>query len=349
LSYFGERFEPETCDICDNCTTSDTDLADVTIPAQKFLSCVKRTGELFGASYIIDVLRGSQSQKILSNGHQRLSTYNIGGEFSKKDWQFLARQFIQQGLLTQDMEFGSLKLTPQAYAVFKGEPVKGTLPDRTPLNAPAVMAPHDTALFHLLREKRKELAQAQAVPPYVIFSDKTLVEMAIYFPQSVAAFGQIYGVGAAKLEKYAAEFLPLMQAYCGKKGIAEKGKTAVSTGSGRSVLASTRPRSNKSRTEEVADLFNEGQSIPEIAQIYGVKHSTVLDHLWKTIQNGRELRPAAAEMMALSQLSAEEQEQVLMAFEHLGIEALGPVFRALGEAISYEELHLLRLYLVTKQ
>ncbi len=113
----------------------------------------------------------------------------------------------------------------------------------------------------------------------------------------------------------------------------------------RSVPSVSRPRSNKSRTEEVADLFNAGQSIPEIAQIFGVQHGTVLGHLWKTIQNGGELRPAD-DIIAISQLSAEEQDQVLLAFDHLGIEALGPVFRALGETISYDELHVLRLHVV---
>jgi ATP-dependent DNA helicase RecQ len=340
LTYFGETYEVENCDACDNCTAEDADLADLTIPAQKFLSCVKRTGEMYGASHIIDVLRGSRSKKVLSRRHDRLSTYNIGGEFSKKEWQFLARQFIQQNLLVQDMEFGSLKLTPRAYAVFKGEKVEGRLPDRAPAHAPAQMAPHDTALFHLLREKRKALADAQNVPPYVIFSDRTLVEMAIYFPQSQASFGQLYGVGATKLEKYAGEFLPIVDGYCREKGIAEKRKTAVAT--------PTRPRSQKSRTEEVADMFNEGQSIPEIAQIFGVKHSTVISHLWKTVRTGGELRPAN-DLLASSQLPPEEQERALAAFAELGAEALRPIYDALNETVGYDELHLLRLYFVTNR
>lgn len=343
LNYFGEDYEIEDCETCDNCTTEEGELMDVTIPAQKFLSCVKRTGELFGANHIIDVLRGSQSQKVLSRNHQRLSTYNIGGEYSKKQWQFLARQFIQNGLLTQDMEHGSLKLTEAGYAVFNGASVQGSLPaPEATSQAAAPMAPHDVELFHLLREKRKELAQAHNVPPYVIFSDRTLVEMAIYFPQTTYRFGSLYGVGATKLENYAGEFLPIIQAYCAEKGIEEKGVTAVSVGQVRSV---SRPRSNKSRTEEVADLFNAGQSIPEIADIFSVKHGTILSHLWKTIQNGGELRPAD-DIIAISQLSAEEQEQVLMAFDHLGAEALGSVYRALGETISYDELHILRLHFV---
>jgi ATP-dependent DNA helicase RecQ len=350
LNYFGEAYDVEDCETCDNCTSEDTELMDVTIPAQKFLSCVKRTGELFGTNHIIDVLRGSQSQKVLSRNHQRLSTYNIGGEYSKKQWQFLARQFIQQGLLVQDMEHGSLKLTEAGWAVFNGASVQGSLPaPEATAQATAPMAPHDVELFHLLREKRKVLAQAHNVPPYVIFSDRTLVEMAIYFPQSPYRFGELYGVGATKLENYADEFLPIIQAYCAEKGIEEKEKTAVftgaaspSTGSGYVTL---RPRSNKSRTEEVADLFNTGQTIPEIADIFGVKQSTVLNHLWKTVQNGAELR-STNDILELSQLSPEEQEQALMAYDHLGFEALGPVYRALGETISYEELHILRLYFV---
>jgi ATP-dependent DNA helicase RecQ len=295
---------------------------------------------MFGTNHIIDVLRGSQSQKVLSRNHQRLSTYNIGGEYSKKQWQFLARQFIQNGLLLQDMEHGSLKLTETGYAVFNGASVQGSLPaPEATSQATAPMAPHDVELFHLLREKRKELAQAHNVPPYVIFSDRTLVEMAIYFPQSPYRFGELYGVGATKLENYADEFLPIIQAYCAEKGIEEKG---VAT---RSAPAVSRPRSNKSRTEEVADLFNAGQSIPEIADIFSVKHGTILSHLWKTIQNGGELRPVD-DIIAISQLSAEEKEQVLMSFDHLGVEALGPVYRALGETISYDELHILRLHFV---
>ncbi len=340
LNYFGEAYDEEDCETCDNCTTEEGELMDVTIPAQKFLSCVKRTGELFGTNHIIDVLRGSQSQKVHSRGHDRLSTYNIGGEYSKKQWQFLARQFIQQGLLVQDMEHGSLKLTEAGYEVFNGAAVQGSLPEQAPTQATATMAPHDVELFHLLREKRKELAQAHNVPPYVIFSDRTLVEMAIYFPQTPYRFGELYGVGATKLDNYADEFLPIIQAYCAEKGIEEKVRTAT--------VVQSRPVSTKSRTEEVVNLFNAGKTISDIAEIFNVKHSTVIGHLWKTIQAGGELRHAD-EIGSLSQLSDEEKEQIQMAFDHLGVEALGPVYRALGETISYEELHLLRLHFVTSR
>jgi ATP-dependent DNA helicase RecQ len=220
LSYFGDPYDDERCETCDNCRREEQEeLDNLTIPAQKFLSCVRRTGEIFGVTHIIDVLRGSQSQKVLARGHDRLSTYNIGREFSKKEWQYLARQFVQQGLLAQDMNHGSLKLTPQAYAVFKGEPVRGTLPEQA-TTAAARFQPgdrHDPTLFERLRAKRKALANANHVPPYVVFSDRSLVEMATYFPQSQQAFARIYGVGQAKLDKYAGDFLPIIRDYCAEK------------------------------------------------------------------------------------------------------------------------------------
>ncbi len=104
-----------------------------------------------------------------------------------------------------------------------GHRCKAVCPNKKLSQTAVPMAPHDVELFHLLREKRKELAQAHNVPPYVIFSDRTLVEMAIYFPQSAYRFGSLYGVGATKLENYADEFLPIIQAYCAEKGIEEKG------------------------------------------------------------------------------------------------------------------------------
>lgn len=340
LTYFGDSFAEEGCDMCDNCRRQDQELDDLTIPAQKFLSCVKRTGEIFGANHIIDVLRGSQSQKVLARGHDKLSTYGIGRDFSKKEWQYLARQFIQQDLLAQDMDHGSLKLTSKAYAVFKGEPVRGTLPQQ-PVAAARFQPSfrHDPALFELLRAKRRTLATANNLPPYVIFSDQSLVEMATYFPQSRHAFASMYGVGQAKLEKYAGDLLPIIRDYCIEKGIEEKPKPAIKTPSPGLV-----PRS---RTEEVANAYNAGYSVPEIAQAQNVRLATVLNHLWKYVQTGRQLR--SGNLLELSQLSPEDQQRALAAFAEHGPERLRPVFEALGESISYDELHLLRLHFVSQQ
>ncbi len=342
LTYFGEGYDKTDCAQCDNCTTEAGDLVDLTIPAQKFLSCVKRTGEFFGLNHIIDVLRGSQSQKVLSRGHDRLSTYNIGLEFSKREWQYLARQFVQQGLMVQDMEHGSLKLTPQAYAVFKGETVRGTLPDK-PQAAPSATdyANYDQGLFQLLRQKRKGLADEAGVPPYVIFSDRALVEMATYFPQSRPSFGTMNGVGEVKLANFADIFLPIIQTYCAENGLAEVRKTAVSI-----PRASSSSSTPGGRTLEVLNLYNNGRTLPELCQQYNVKRSTILSHLWKAVQAGGTLRNS--NLLEHSDLSPDQQQQALAAFAEHGPEFLRPVYDALNETVDFEELHLLRLHFVSQ-
>ncbi|MGR3317303.1 MAG: DNA helicase RecQ, partial [Candidatus Anammoxibacter sp.] len=180
LTYFGEDYSTEKCDFCDNCQAGEKELVDITIPAQKFLSCVKRTDEMFGASHIIDVLRGSQSQKVLKFGHQNLSTYGIGKDYSKKQWFHLSRQFLRKGLMAQNLEYGGLTLTEKTNDVFKGKQVVlGVLEEEHVdyKQAKEDTKEYDTSLFETLRKTRKELADESDVPPYVIFPDKTLIEM----------------------------------------------------------------------------------------------------------------------------------------------------------------------------
>jgi ATP-dependent DNA helicase RecQ len=334
LDYFGESFEANTCDMCDICLAGERSLVDVTIPAQKFLSCVKRTGERFGVNYVVDVLRGSRSQRILQRGHDELSTYGIGREFSKKHWQNLARQFIQQGLVKQDMEHGSLTLTAKAYAVFKGEVVWAEIDEgqKGPAGRRSADFDYDADLFALLRTKRKELADAAHVPPYVIFSDRSLAEMACYFPQSRASFARISGVGQVKLEKYADLFLPIIRSYCRERDIPEQEKPEATR---------TAPRVGD-RTATVAALYNSGKSIPDIAALLRVKRRTVISHLWKAAQAGQSLRPDG--FRELSQLPPETQTRVLAVFAELGADYLRPVYDALEGAVDWDELHLLRLY-----
>lgn len=355
LAYFGETMTAANCGMCDNCLANEqtipaTELIDLTIPAQKFLSCVKRSGELFGISHIIDVLRGSRSKRVLQKGHDRLSTYNIGRDYSAAAWQELAHQFIELGLLVQDAQFGSLKLTAEAYAVFKGKQVMGRPPDRSDQThtlyagskAGPVEVEYDLALFEQLREKRRELASAAGMPPYIIFSDRTLVEMAAYFPQSRESLAKLTGVGEVKLEKYADDFLPLIRAYCQENEITEKPKAAAPP----PPISPSRPR-GLGRTEEIAEMYNSGHSVPEIAEAEVIQVSTVLNHLWKYGQQGGKLRIDG--LLELSELTTDEQQRVLDAFAEQGTEYLRPVFEALGEAISYDELRIVRLHYLSLQ
>lgn len=224
LGYFGESDIPDNCGRCDNCLTGPRQLVDLTIPAQKFLSCAVRTREIFGPGYLIDVLRGSKRSELIERGHDRLSTYNIGREYSKKEWQQLARQFVGDGLLVQDMDHGSLKLTTRGRAVLKGEVYLGAAPTAERATRREVQKDYDVDLFERLRVLRLELAKEEGVPAFVIFSDASLRDMAIYYPQSRDTFAQMQGVGAVKLERYGDVFLAVIGAYCRERGIGERRK-----------------------------------------------------------------------------------------------------------------------------
>ena len=239
LNYFGENYTTEKCATCDNCLAEDKELIDLTIPAQKFLSCVKRTGEKFGSGHLIDILRASKAKRVLQFGHDKLSTYGIGLDFSKKQWLQLSRQFLHKGLLVQDMEFGSLKLTDKGWDVLKGRSeVWGQLAqERTVARLVEESQRSDDLnfspqLFETLRRERKELADSSGVPPYVIFSDKTLVEMATYLPQSRDCLLDIHGVGAVKCDRFGAVFLEIIDRFCRENDIEERPKKSHKTLSG---------------------------------------------------------------------------------------------------------------------
>jgi ATP-dependent DNA helicase RecQ len=348
LRYFGEEYEPENCGMCDNCLTDHKTPEDITIEAQKFLSCVKRTGEIFGIQHIIDVLRGSTSKKIEKFKHQDLSTYGIGKNYSKRQWQYFAHQFLHKGFVTQDMEFGGIKITPEGWEVVKGQKtVTGKiLPEKSPAfaapkNMDTAEAEYDPELFDLLRSRRKQLATEADVPPYVIFSDKTLMEMATRFPQSKESLLAISGVGTMKLRKYGRDFLFLMQEYCRRNRVEDKAAP-----SGRGGAFSGRPVRQK-RHQAIGEMYNSGRTVADIMAMFSIKQTTVLDHLFTFFTEGNPLQNGS--VIEGSALSAKEQKTVFNAFDKLGIEFLSPVYSSLHCAISYEELKILRLYYLFQQ
>ncbi len=341
LAYFGQKYELENCGMCDNCVADRKDLEDITIPAQKFLSCVLRTGQLFGANHVIDVLRGSKAQKVLKFGHDKLSTYNIGTDISKGQWLRLSRSFLDKGFMVQDTQYGSIKVTEKGWAVLRGkEKVWGYLvkevPESGARNDAEEKGDFDDALFQLLRKLRKFLADEAQVPPYVVFPDKTLIEMATSFPQSMESLEKIHGVGKMKLENYGPVFLDEIKAYCRERGIEE---VAVS----RTVSTKqTVPSPVKKRYVEVGEAFASGKSVEWLADFYKVKESTVLSNLYDYLKDGHRLPPEGFRNLAA--VSEEQEREALDVFEELGAYRLKPVFEALRERVSYEDLHRLRLY-----
>ena len=333
--------------MCDNCLSEEKELVDVTVEAQKFLSCVKRTGERFGSAHLIDVLRGSRAQKVLQFGHQKLSTYGIGKDYSKKQWQQLTRQFLHKGLMEQDMEFGSLKVTDRGWTVLRGQKTVLGYLDHLLDVAPFVNGPVqaddltcDDRMFEILRSKRKELADEAGVPPYVIFSDKTLMEMAVFFPQSSDSLLDIHGVGAVKCKKFGELFLNIIRMYCLENQIEERSKRAGRPSRSRPA------KTTKPRHLHVGEIFNSGRSMQEVMDIFNIKQTTVIDHLFKCVMEGFTLR--GDEIFTLTNLTADGKNAVLKAFDQCGSEYLKPAFDALNGAVSYDDLKILRLYFLIK-
>ncbi|MBM3573528.1 MAG: ATP-dependent DNA helicase RecQ, partial [Alphaproteobacteria bacterium] len=216
--YFGENRVP--CGNCDICLSPVVSF-DGTDAARKALSAVYRTGQRFGAGHVIDVLLGGDTDRVRTLGHDQLSTYGIGTEYSRRAWQSIFRQLTALGLLVSDTAgHGGLSLGGDARAVLRGErPVRLRQdPDEQPRAtrsksrvAAMFASDDDQSLFQALRARRLTLAQAQGVPPYLIFHDSTLVEMARVKPLDRPALAQITGVGEAKLARYGQDFIAVVR------------------------------------------------------------------------------------------------------------------------------------------
>jgi ATP-dependent DNA helicase RecQ len=213
LSYFGD-LRQDDCGNCDICNDPPQRF-DATEAAQKALSCVYRAGERFGVRHLIDILRGAKGQRLLELKHDRLSTYGIGADISATEWENIFRQLIHLGYLVQDFtRFGVLALSTTARSVLKGE-TQVTL--GKPRDAVKVaeksrrrgkaLEGTRSALFDELRALRKQIADTASVPPFVVFSDATLLEMADARPRDEHELLSITGVGQHKLNKYGAPFL----------------------------------------------------------------------------------------------------------------------------------------------
>ncbi len=223
LEYFNEKSSP--CGKCDNCL-NQVETFDGTIAAQKAISCVYRTEQRFGVGYLVDVLLGNIDQRIKNFGHDQISTFGIGQEFSKMQWNSIFRQLVAMNFLRVDMEnYGALKITDVGKdflrnkekvqlrkIVAKVKNKKAVMAEKSKKNSVySLESDAENQLFAELKAKRLEIAKAQNLPPYVIFHDKTLIEMATIKPNSLDEMAKISGVGEAKIKKYGAIFLEILQ------------------------------------------------------------------------------------------------------------------------------------------
>ena len=326
LRYFDETLK-EDCGNCDNCET-EFDTFDGTVLAQKALSAVARTGQRYGLSYIVEFLRGSRSARIRDD-HKGLKTYGVGKDVSKDDWDQYIKQIIAQGILDQTGgSYPVLTLNERSQAVLKGservELIRSRPLPRESERAEALL--HDAELFELLRTERTSIAREEGVPPYIVFADSTLIEMATYFPQKRDEMLGISGVGDSKFERFGTRFLDVIVGYCSERGIEPKRKTRFA--------APTKRRQSGAGAETFKaslQMFRSGMPVGAIAASRRLAVSTVEGHLARFIESGE------VELHEL--VTPAKADAIRNALIELGeSEAIGPVKIMLGDDYSYGEI-----------
>jgi len=327
LNYFGD-LPGKPCGNCDTCL-HPVQTWDATEAARKALSCVYRTGQRFGARYVIEVLLGKQSERMRQFGHEGLSTFGIGKDLSEQHWLSVFRQLVTQGFLLADWEsHGALRLTEACRPILRGEQALllrrdeevGAGPRETRRTSVRFSTGADERLWQALRGLRKRLAEDQDVPPYVILHDSVLMEMVQRRPQSHAQLGRIAGIGERKLALYGDEFLALIASHGGE------------TGTGEILELPT--------AEESYSLFRLGMGAEQIAARRGLKVGTVHGHLLQFVEKGL---VDAIEATGLSRDEARRIEAIWRALpeEERGA-SIKPLFEALGGRFDYGILRCLK-------
>ncbi len=265
LQYFGEALK-HPCGNCDNCA-KPPETWDATEASRMAMSAVYRSGQRFGVNYVIDILCGKEQERIVRNGHDRLTVFGIGKEISGPQWRTIFRQLIAMAFLSVDVDgFGSLRLTEKCRPILRGQQSLFLRKQRKPEKLEKKqdhkenreLRSFDLALFEALRNLRLQMAQDQAVPPYIIFHDSTLVDMARQRPGTEEELRYISGVGEKKLERYGDAFLAVIRDY----PIPEILNNQLSD-----------------NIKETLFLFNQGVDVAEIAERRGKKLSAIYGHL----------------------------------------------------------------------
>ncbi|MEG5017562.1 MULTISPECIES: DNA helicase RecQ [unclassified Microcoleus] len=332
LSYFGDSF-PGNCGTCDNCCNQKP-VEDWTIEAMKFLSCVARCQEKFGMNHIIDVLRGSKNQKVLQYQHHQLSTYGIGKDRSADDWKKLSRSLLNQGFLEERTDgFPILKLNEKSWEIMKRQRTVEIAiePQREVQAKVRSLAVEVEALFSILRTLRKQIADEQFVPPYVVFADKSLRDMAEKRPQNLREFEEVYGVGSNKRDKYGKVFLEAIRTFCQEQGLP--------SGAASSDVANLPNLSNVASYSQMQtwELYRQGLTVQGIANARGMSPNTISGHLIELMEMGREV-----DINLL--VESERQQAIVYAIEVMGDEKLRAIYDFLEERYTFEEIKFVRAW-----
>ena len=338
LKYFGEEMEGGNCRSCDACLTI-REKFDAVAVAQKIMSAITITGSRFGRNYIIDILLGKNTQKILVNKHDQLPVFRAVTDFSADELGQIIKQLVDRGLLAKmGGQYPGLALTRNGTEFLRH-------PDRLELIKPAVepaaekIRPsreldYDQKLFDRLRVLRKQLADKAQIPPFVVFGDTSLIEMAYYWPQNQADFSAIAGVGAAKLAKYGSIFLREIKKHAQENNLTPPTRKKPDT----PAVKQVRVRSKQFYTT-TRELLVKKIPVERIARHQDLKPSTIINHIEKLVDAGERLD------LEYLKLPTDRYQVMQQAFTECGDEKLKPVFEHLDEKYDYDELRLARVLL----
>lgn len=348
LGHFGEEYPLENCETCDNCTNpTKTEEIDATRMAQMLLSTVIRLREGFGMAYTIDVLRGSENRKILNNRHTDISTYGIGSSTPKSEWQWLGNALLSADMMRQQIEnYNTLHVTEKGWKVLNGQetltlkrPVKRERSrDRSSRGSKRGLPQLpllNKELFEELRRLRKELADRRGVPPFVIFGDRTLHEIAAALPKTVDDFLAIHGVGEGKARKHGDTFLKAVALF-----IEENPNVAPLSEAERrprpTPVAASDPDELNDSTMETGEFYRRGISMEDIAIERNLSKSTIEKHVIDLIRHGV--------IDSLDRIVDDQKAAMIRGvFDEEGYEMLRPVMDRLGEdVVTFFELRAVR-------
>lgn len=335
LQYFGEN-KTEPCGNCSSCL-GEIKIVDVTKEAQMILSCMIRMKLNFGMTMIVDVLRGSCNQRILENKFEDLSTHGLMKNYSVQQIRDIISALVSHHYIGVT-EYRGLCVTSQAKKLILGEAklsikersYKGTAPSQTRSVSQSV----DSDLFEALRNVRLELAQAERVPAYIIFSNKTLEDMASKLPKNEEEFLLVEGVGSVKADKYAGQFLPVIQEFL--SSARDKLRPVAFEEEGNFVSNGSKPLSYL----ESVEYAEEGLTPYEIAIERGLTETTIINHLMQAAEEG-ELEDFAADV------PQSQKKAIKEAFQKIGTDSLKSIKNILAEEITYNDIrYVLIEYLV---
>ncbi|MBY0526762.1 MAG: DNA helicase RecQ [Gemmataceae bacterium] len=345
VEYFGQKHPGGACRACDICLGDVALVKDADVVAQKILSCVARVKESFGVSHVARVLQGGTSDMILKRGHDKLTTFGLLKEHHLYVIQEWIQQLIGQGVLLQvGDEYPVLKLNTASWEVMRKErsvrlvqPVKRKKDEKVEKSAADDVSWEgvDRELFATLRDLRRQLAEERNVPPYVIFNDATLRQLAAVRPSNAERMWLISGVGEAKLRDLGPRFLQVIADHCRQSGIAQDVAQAAPKREGPPKPAAS---TSELKRKPFFDLFRQQAAIDDVMHQTSRTRSTVTDYLTDFI---REHRPKSIACW----IKDDVYQQVAAAARRVGSDRLKPLYIELGEKVTYEEIRLVLAHL----